>query len=119
MTVVWNAPPEVLEASGDDPVASEAVHRFARLIGRFAGDLALVLLATGGVYIAGWIAPRIVEVLRGGAFGAAFEGKRTVPGAVWAVPRCVITRPEPAIDGPAVLFTDEDRFLYSGQDWRA
>ncbi|MCP1540330.1 hypothetical protein J2W80_000141 [Methylorubrum extorquens] len=36
-----------------------------------------------------------------------------------AVPRFVITRPEPAIDGLAVLLRDENRFLYSGQDWRA
>lgn len=33
-----------------------------------------------------------------------------------AVLRFVITRPEPAIDGPAVLLRDENRFLYFGQD---
>lgn len=79
MPVAWKAPRKVLEAVEDDPVASEAVHRFARLLSRFAGDLALVFLATGGVYLAGEIAPRIVDVLRGGAFGAAFE-KRTRSG---------------------------------------
>lgn len=75
MTVAWNAPPEGLEAAEDDPAASEAVHWFARLLGRFVGDLALVFSATGGVYFAGEIAPRIVDVLRGGAFGTAFEEK--------------------------------------------
>ncbi|MGW5837870.1 glucokinase [Methylorubrum extorquens] len=119
MTVAWNAPPEVLEAAEDDSVASEAVHRFARLLGRFAGDLALVFSATGGIYLAGGIAPRIVEVLRGGAFGAAFEEKDPFREAMQAVPRFVITRPEPAIDGLAVLLRDENRFLYSGQDWLA
>ncbi|MGW9822362.1 glucokinase [Methylorubrum extorquens] len=57
MTVAWNAPPEVPEAAEDDPVASEAVHRFARLLGRFAGDLELVFSATGGTYLAGETAP--------------------------------------------------------------
>jgi glucokinase len=57
MTVAWNAPPEVLEAAEDDPVATEAVHRFARLLGRFAGALALVFSATGGIYLAGETAP--------------------------------------------------------------
>lgn len=119
MTVAWNAPPEVLEAAEDDPVASEAVHRFARLLGRFAGDLALVFSATGGIYLAGGIAPRIVEVLRGGRSALHSREKDPFREAMWAVPRFVITRPEPAIDGLAVLLGDENRFLYSGQDWRA
>ena len=119
MTVAWNAPPEVLEAAEDDPVASEAVHRFARLVGRFVGDQALVFSATGGTYLAGETGPRIVEVPRDGALGAAFEEEDPFREAMRAVPRFVITRPEPAIDGLAVLLRDENRFLYSGQDWRA
>lgn len=63
--------------------------------------------------------PRIVEVPRDGALGAAFEEEDPFREAMRAVPRFVITRPEPAIDGLAVLLRDENRFLYSGQDWRA
>ncbi|MFC7664599.1 hypothetical protein ACFQWF_20505 [Methylorubrum suomiense] len=36
-----------------------------------------------------------------------------------AIPRFVITRPEPAIDGLAALLRAADRFLFPGQDWRA
>jgi len=119
MTIAWNAPPEVPEAAEDDPVASEAVHRFARLLGRFAGDLELVFSATGGHLPRRRDRPRIVEVPRDGAFGAAFEEEAPFREAMRAVPRFVITRPEPAIDGLAVLPRDENRFLYSGQDWWA
>ena len=91
---------------------------FARLLGRFAGDLALVFGATGGVYIAGGIAPRIIEDLRGEAFRTAFEDKVPFRDAMHGIPRFVITRPEPAIDGLAALLREGDRFLFPGQDWR-
>ncbi|WP_238179838.1 glucokinase, partial [Methylobacterium oxalidis] len=48
--------------SAADPHAAEALDLFARLLGRACGDLALTFLATGGVYIGGGIAPRIVRV---------------------------------------------------------
>lgn len=115
-----HSPPEVLEAAkAGDPVAREAVCQFARLLGRFAGDLAMMFSATGGVYLAGGIAPRIVEALRGGEFGAAFEDKPPFREAMQVIPRFVITRPEPAIDGLAALLNAGDRFLFPGQDWQA
>lgn len=115
----WDLPAAVLDGAKDDLLAREAVRQFVRLLGRFAGDLALVFSATGGVFLAGGIAPRIVDVLRGEAFGLAFEDKPPFKDVMRAIPRFVITRPEPAIDGLASLLADEDRFLFPGQDWRA
>ncbi len=117
--VGWSSPPEVLEGARSDPVAREAVHQFARLLGRFAGDMALVFSSTGGVFLAGGIAPRIVDVLRGEPFSQAFEDKAPFREAMLALPRAVILHPEPAIDGLAALLADEDRFLFPAQDWRA
>ncbi|MFD1355621.1 glucokinase, partial [Methylorubrum suomiense] len=120
VAAAWDAPPEVLEAAKvGDPLAREAVRQFARLLGRFAGDLALLFSATGGVYLAGGIAPRIVEALKGEAFRDAFEDKPPFREVMQAIPRFVITRPEPAIDGLAALLRAADRFLFPGQDWRA
>lgn len=113
------SPPEILDGAKADPLAREAVHQFARLLGRFAGDLALMFSATGGVYLAGGIAPRIVDVLPDKAFHEAFENKPPFRDALRAIPRFVIMRPEPAIDGLAALLAHEDRFLFPGQDWRA
>ena len=41
--------------AGSDAIAAEAMHLFATYLGRFAGDLALVFVALGGVYLAGGI----------------------------------------------------------------
>ena len=81
--------------------------------------MALVFSATGGVFLAGGIAPRIADVLRGGPFGPAFEDKAPFRDAMRAIPRAVILRPEPAIDGLAAIHAHKDQFLFSGQDWRA
>lgn len=115
----WQSPPDVLDGARTDPHAREAVRQFARLLGRFAGDLALVFSATGSVFLAGGIAPRIVETLQDGAFGHAFEDKPTFREAMRASPRFVISRPEPAIASLAALLRSSDRFLFPGQDWRA
>ncbi len=118
--VGWHSPPEVLEAAkADNPVAREAVCQFARLLGRFAGDLALMFSATGGVYLAGGIAPRIVEVLQGKAYNTAFEDKPPFREVMQAIPRFVMVRREPAIDGLAALLSAHDHYLFPGQDWRA
>jgi len=58
-----------------DPVCREAVTLFARLLGAEAGNLALKCLAVGGVYIGGGIAPKILPVLRDGAFMEGFTAK--------------------------------------------
>src|SRR4051794_6255831 len=60
---------------GDDRHAAATLDLFARLLGRFAGDLALIFGATGGVYLGGGIAPRLLGVLCSGGFRTAFERK--------------------------------------------
>jgi glucokinase len=52
--------------AGRDPLCVMAVNVFACALGAFAGNLALTVLATGGVFIAGGIAPRIVGICRAG-----------------------------------------------------
>ena len=48
---------------------------WARLYGEEAGNLALKLMATGGVWVGGGIAPKILPVLEGGAFLDGFFAK--------------------------------------------
>ncbi|MGN7124520.1 glucokinase [Methylorubrum populi] len=69
----------MLEAAEDDPVASEEVHWFARLLGRFAGDQALVFSATGGIYLAGETAPHRRDSARRGV-RRRIRGRGPVPG---------------------------------------
>jgi glucokinase len=58
-----------------DPLAEQALHVFVSAYGAFAGNVALLALAHGGVYISGGIAPKIAEKMRDGTFIAAFNAK--------------------------------------------
>jgi len=118
LPTAWEAPSEILTVAGTDAVAGETVRHFTHLLGRFAGDMALVFSATGGVVLAGGIAPRIIAALRTPGFHAAFEDKSPFRNAMRGIPRFVISRPEPSIDGLATLVRDGARFLFPSRDWR-
>ena len=62
-------------ASSPDPVARAAVDLFLECFGAVAGDHALAILARGGVFLAGGIAPRLLPRLASGPFLAAFNAK--------------------------------------------
>jgi len=64
-----------LAVAGEDPTCVTAVKMFSELYGAEAGDLALKSLASGGVYVAGGIAPRVLPILKGGNFVSAFNDK--------------------------------------------
>jgi glucokinase len=83
------------------PVAERALTLFARLYGRAAGDLALVTLATAGVFIAGGIAPRILDVLRGPEFEEGFLDKGRMRSLVERMPVRVVTNDKAALKGAA------------------
>lgn len=61
--------------TGRDEAAVRALDIFVGAYGSFAGNMALVVLAHGGVYLAGGIAPKIVSKLTDGAFMRAFKNK--------------------------------------------
>ena len=82
---------------------SETVQHFWRLLGRFAGDMALTFLARGGVFLSGGIIPRIVPVLDAGAFRAAFENKAPMVQIVSHIQVGIITAPEAVLVGMAAI----------------
>ncbi|QPJ65581.1 MAG: glucokinase [Candidatus Nitrohelix vancouverensis] len=61
--------------SGEDAVCRQALQWFASLYGACAGNLALQILAEGGVYVGGGLAPRLLPVLQEGGFMEAFRAK--------------------------------------------
>lgn len=60
---------------GRSPLAVLALDRFVSCYAREAANLGLKVMATGGVYLGGGIAPRILPKLRDGAFRARFLDK--------------------------------------------
>jgi glucokinase len=61
--------------AGTDPACVKAVDMFVAAYGAEAGNLALTVLPTGGVYLAGGIAPRLIERFQGDAFMGPFRTK--------------------------------------------
>jgi glucokinase len=73
-------------AADAPPIARLALERFVRIYGAQAGNLALTLLATGGVYIAGGIAPKIIAALKDGAFMVAFNRNAAMSSLLQRMP---------------------------------
>lgn len=84
------------------PVCSEALDLFVHLYGVEAGNQALKLMATGGVYIGGGIAPRIVDKLREPDFLYSFQNKGRMEPLMRSMPVRVILNPHTALHGAAV-----------------
>lgn len=84
---------------GSCPICREALDTFCALLGTVAGNAALTFGARGGVYIAGGIAPRVVEYLAGSQFRSRFEEKGRYRSYLAATPVWVVTHPEPAFVG--------------------
>ncbi|MHB8536327.1 MAG: glucokinase, partial [Sulfuricaulis sp.] len=77
-----------------DPLANQTLDMFIDIYGAQAGNLALTAGATGGVYIAGGIAPRIMARLTDGRFMQAFLDKGRMRYYVAAIPVAVVTNPD-------------------------
>ncbi len=85
--------------SGDDPIALNALNLFCRVYGSEAGNLALKSMATGGVFVAGGIAPRIRTLMEAGGFREAFEAKGRMSPLMKRIPVWLIVHPDPGLLG--------------------
>jgi glucokinase len=83
-----------------DPVCQRTMHRFVSLYGSEAGNLALKALATGGVWIGGGIAPKILPLLRDGFF-SSFTAKGRFAPILARVPIRVVLNDSCALLGAA------------------
>lgn len=84
-----------------DEVCREALRRFCSILGAIAGDLALMLCAKGGVYIAGGIIPRFIHFLSDSEFRQSFEMKGRFRDYNAAIPTRVILAEFPGLLGAA------------------
>jgi glucokinase len=80
----------------------EALQIFVDAYGAEAGNLALRSVATGGIYIGGGIAPKILPALIDGRFLQAFRDKGPMRQLVERMPVKVILNPEAGLLGAAV-----------------
>jgi len=85
--------------AGTDPRAASAVNLFLEIYGAVAGNLALMLLAHGGIYVAGGIAPRLAPLFPASGFMRAFCAKGKFADLLRTIPVQLVLAPEVGLHG--------------------
>jgi len=106
--------------NGTNSQAVETLSLFATYLGRVAGDMALIFMARGGVYLAGGISQKIIPALKGPEFRAAFEDKAPHTELMGTIPTFVVTHPQAALAGLASFARTPSAYGIStdGRRWR-
>jgi glucokinase len=89
--------------AGDDPLCVQALSLFVSIYGAEAGNLALKVVARGGVYVAGGIAPKILPKLLDGTFRSAFVTKGRLSPLLEATSVKVVLNSDAGLLGAAEL----------------
>lgn len=98
-------PAEAIATSADDgdEHANAAVELFLGLYGAEAGNFALKIFATGGIYLGGGIAPKLAKRIRSSSFLERFDGKGRMRGLVEQIPIKVVLNESAALQGAALF----------------
>lgn len=86
-----------------ESAARASVDVFLAAYGAYAGDMALALMARGGVYLAGGIAARLLPLIAASPFLAAFNAKAEHASLAARMPVAVATDPDLGLKGAALL----------------
>ncbi len=89
--------------SGSCTLCQQTLGQFCKILGSFAGNLALTLNCQGGVYIAGGIVPRFIEFFENSEFRARFEAKGRLSHITVQSPTYIITEDQPGLLGAAAF----------------
>ena len=87
--------------SGRDPVAERALEHWVSLYGAEAGNLALKVMATAGVFLGGGIAPKVLPKILDGTFFGAFCDKGRLAPLLARIPVRVVLNEDCALLGAA------------------
>jgi glucokinase len=95
--------PVIVDAAVEETaeICVESLNLFMEILGGEAANLALKVLATGGVYIGGGIPPRILPQLESGRFMDVFRSKGRFSHMMATMPVYVIRNPKVALYGAA------------------
>jgi len=88
---------------GSSELCRETMQTFAAAYGAEAGNIALKVLATGGIYLGGGIAPKILKTLANGGFMQAFLDKGRLSPLLESIPVRVILDESCALLGAAAF----------------
>jgi glucokinase len=99
------AAPEITRRALDGSCADclRTVDCFCEVLGSVAGNVALTLGATGGMYIGGGIVPRLGALFTQSGFRRRFEDKGRLSAYLARIPTYLITEQYPALVGVAAM----------------
>jgi glucokinase len=103
---------------GSSSICFETMKTFSAAFGAEAGNIALQVLAMGGIYLGGGIAPKILKTLQNGAFMQAFLDKGRLSPLLAAIPVRVILDDTCALLG-AAAYAEARATELSGHSERA
>jgi glucokinase len=114
-------PQAVTEAALAEPEgeAAKSLGLYWSIVARFAGDMAVTFVATGGLTLAGGVLPRVVDFLDEAAFRRAFEDKAPVDGLAKRVPTRLVMREDAVLVGMAAIASTPERYGidYASRAW--
>lgn len=94
--------------SKEADICVETLELFLSAYGAVTGNLALTILATGGVYVGGGIAPKLIEAFPYSGFMATFRDKGRFARLLGKIPVSIIMEPRCALYGAAVCALRND-----------
>jgi glucokinase len=103
---------------GSSSICFETMKMFSAAYGAEAGNVALKVLAMGGIYLGGGIAPKILKTLQSGSFIQAFLDKGRLSPLLQSIPVRVILDDTCALLG-AAAFAEARASELSGHSERA
>ncbi|HET6586184.1 MAG TPA: glucokinase, partial [Oleiagrimonas sp.] len=109
-TPAQDSPEAITHAAnaGDDPLARKALEVFCAMLGSFAGDLAMLYGASGGVWLAGGILPKIRDFLACSTFVERFLDKGRMRAFLERVPVRLMEHGQLGVIGAAGWYLDHE-----------
>jgi len=104
--------------SGENELCARTLNIFVSIYGAETGNLALKILAHGGMYVGGGIAPKILKTMQNGAFMQAFSDKGRMHDLVSHMPVRIILESRAALMG-AAAYAEAQAADISGRSIRA
>lgn len=86
-----------------DPVCRRTVETFVSVLGAETGNLALKILAAGGMYLAGGLSPRLLPLIDSPGFRSSYAHKGRFGDMVERFPVHVVLQPDTGLIGAAAL----------------
>jgi len=98
---------------------ARSLELFWRIVGRFAGDMAVAFVAFGGVTLAGGVLPRLIDFLDEKTFRNAFEDKAPVDALARKIPTRLVIQSDSVLVGMAAIASSPRNYAidYGARGW--